>query len=358
MISINFKIFYFFSCNSSFNGSFCNSGAATDANAFGTDLNDLYDGDGEYTFIGSCDASLRQTFDLNDSLADIQAAGLSASQAQQVFNAVRAPDAAKTDGMIYKGTITVTPTQDLLFYATYSEGFRPGLLNRPGGATNGAGFTVPFELETDEVKNYELGWKMDLADGQVRFNGSAFYVDISNLQTTIFDPSITNLFFSANAANAEIRGIEADFTVAPYSAPGLTVAGAFSILDTEITEVLTPTDDVVLGSELAFAPEFQANLRARYEWPVFNDYTAHVQGQIVHTGDSRTDIIEINSMDLDGYTTLGVRTGVRSDQWNVELYVNNLTNENAALSGNFIFDRARVSVTRPRTIGVRVGVQY
>ena len=28
----------------------------------------------------------------------------------------------------------------------------------------------------------------------------------------------------ANAANAEIRGVEADFTVAPYSAPGLTVA--------------------------------------------------------------------------------------------------------------------------------------
>ena len=90
-----------------------------------------------------------------------------------VFNAIRAPDVAETSGTIFKGTVTLTPTPDLLFYATYSEGFRPGLLNRPGGASNGAGFNVPFELETDEVKNYELGWKMDLADGQVRFNGSA-----------------------------------------------------------------------------------------------------------------------------------------------------------------------------------------
>ena len=48
---------------------------------------------------------------------------------------------------------------------------------------------------------------------------------------------------SANAADAEIKGVEADFTFAPYSAPGLTVAGAFSILDTEITEVLIPTND-------------------------------------------------------------------------------------------------------------------
>ena len=144
----------------------------------------------------------------------------------------------------FKGTVTLTPTEDLLFYATYSEGFRPGLLNRPGGATNGAGFTVPFELQTDEVKNYELGWKMELIDRQLRFNGSAFYVDISNLQTTIFDPSITNLFFSDNAADAEVTGFEGDFIWAPADIDGLTVTGAFSFLDTETvsyTHLTLPT---------------------------------------------------------------------------------------------------------------------
>ncbi|WP_156493956.1 TonB-dependent receptor, partial [Erythrobacter sp. HI0028] len=340
------------------NGSFCNSGAATDANAFGTDLNDLYDGDGEYTFIGSCDASLRQTFDLNDSLADIQAAGLTPMQAQQVFNAVRAPDAAKTDGFIYKGTVTVTPTQDLLFYATYSEGFRPGLLNRPGGATNGAGFTVPFELETDEVKNYELGWKLDLADGQVRFNGSAFYVDISRLQTTIFDPSITNLFFSANAADAEIKGVEADFTFAPYSAPGLTVAGAFSILDTEITEVLIPTNDVVAGSDLAFAPSFQGNLRVRYEWDLSDTLEAYVQPQVSYSASKFTDVVEINKLELDSYTVVDFAAGVMSNNWKFEVFGDNLFDERAQISGNYVNDRARITTNRPLTVGFRVGYDY
>ena len=96
----------------------------------------------------------------------------------------------------------------MLFYGTYSQGFRPGLLNRPGGAVNPQGtFTVPFELDTDDVDNFEFGWKTTLMDNQLRFNGSAFYVDISKLQTTIFDPSIVNLFFSDNAANAEIKGV-------------------------------------------------------------------------------------------------------------------------------------------------------
>ncbi|QYJ07903.1 TonB-dependent receptor [Qipengyuania flava] len=340
------------------NGSFCNSFSADDQNAFGTNINDLYDGDGQFTFIGSCSAALRQTFDTSDTLATIQAAGLSATQAQQVFNAIRAPDVAQTDGFIYKGTVTVTPTEDLLFYATYSEGFRPGLLNRPGGATNGAGFTVPFELETDEVKNYELGWKLDLADGQFRFNGSAFYVDISRLQTTIFDPSITNLFFSANAADARIKGVEADFTFAPYSAPGLTIAGAFSILDTEITEVLIPTNDVLVGSDLAFAPSFQGNLRVRYEWDLTDTLEAYVQPQVSHSASKFTDVIEINKLKLDSYTIVDFAAGIRSDNWKFEIFGDNLFDERAQISGNYVNDRERIATNRPLTVGIRVGYDY
>ncbi len=340
------------------NGSFCNSGAAQDANAFGTDINDLYDGDGVYTFIGSCNAALRQTFDLNDSLQDIQDAGLSATQAQQVFNAVRAPDVAAASGTIFKGTVTLTPTPDTLVYATYSEGFRPGLLNRPGGATNGAGFTVPFELQTDEVQNYELGWKLDLIDGQLRFNGSAFYVDISNLQTTIFDPSITNLFFSDNAANAEIYGLEADFTIAPYAVPGLTIAGAVSILDTKITEVLTPTDDVIVGEPLAFAPEFQGNIRARYEWDLTNDLEAFIMPQFTYSASKFTDIIEINKLELDSYSVVDLSAGVVASEWRFEVFGENLFDERAQISGNYVNDRPRISVNRPMTVGVRISYDY
>lgn len=340
------------------NGSFCNSGAAVDANAFGTNISDLYDGDGQFTFIGSCDASLRQTFDLNDSLDDIQAAGLSLAQATQVFNAVRAPDVAETSGVIFKGTVTLTPTPDMLFYATYSEGFRPGFLNRPGGAVGAGGFTVPFELETDEVQNYELGWKLDLLDGQLRWNGSAFFVDIQNLQTQIFDPSITNLFFSSNAANAEIYGIESDFTVAPYSTPGLTFAGAFSILDTEVTEILIPTNDVVLGSDLAYAPSFQGNIRARYEWDVSDELEAFIQPQATYSASKQTDIIAINNIQLDSYTTFDLSMGVKAEQWKFEIFGENLSDERAEVSGIFGNDRERIITNRPLTVGMRVSFDY
>ena len=73
------------------NSSFCNSFSATDQNAFGTNISDLYNGDGQYTFVGSCNSALRQTFHKGQSISDIMAAGLSLSQATQVFNALRRP---------------------------------------------------------------------------------------------------------------------------------------------------------------------------------------------------------------------------------------------------------------------------
>jgi outer membrane receptor protein involved in Fe transport len=342
------------------NGSFCNSFSETDQNAFGTDISDLYNGDGVFRFIGSCNPDLRQTFDLNDSLEDIQAAGLSALQAQQVFNAVRAPDTASTDGVIVKGTVTLTPTPDLLFYATYSEGFRPGLLNRPGGAVapGNSGFVVPFEVDTDEVQNYELGWKMDLIEGQFRLNGSAFFVDISNLQTQIFDPSITNLFFSSNAADAEIYGIEADFVVAPFATPGLTFAGAFSILDTEITDVLIPTNDVIEGEELAYAPGFQGNIRARYEWDLSSNLEAYIQPQVTYSASKFTDIIEINKIELDSYTLFDLAVGVKTQDFTFEIFGENLSDERAEISGIFGNDRERIITNRPLTVGARISFEY
>lgn len=305
------------------NSSFFNLGAATDAQAFGTNI--------------------------------------SAQFAPN--NTVGAPDKAATDGAIYKLTGTWTPNSDLLFYATYSEGFRPGLLNRPGGAAGPNGYTVPFAVDTDDVQNYEFGWKTELFDNSLRFNGSAFFVKVEGLQTTIFDPSIVNLFFSDNAANAEIQGIEGDFTWAPYAVEGLTIAGAFSLLDTEVTDVLTPTNDVLAGSDLAFAPAWQGNLRARYEWDLEtqiagSDLTAHVMPQLVFSDDSVSDIIEINKADIDGYVTFGGTLGVTADQWSAELFATNLTNEYAELSNNFVFDRERVTPLRPRTIGVRVGYDF
>lgn len=275
-----------------------------------------------------------------------------------LFDGTVNPDKAVSDGVIVKVTGTYTPSDDVLLYGTFSQGFRAGLLNRPGGTAGPGGYVVPFAIGTDDVDNFEFGWKTTLADRQIRFNGSAFFVDVSNLQTTIFDPVIANLFFSDNAADAEIRGVEAEVTYAPLSMEGLTVSGAVSLLDTEITKVLVPTGDVVVGDPLAFAPEFQGNLRARYEWETESGLTAHVMPSIVHSSKSNSDILRFNSDVVKGYTTVGLAGGLTGDAWTAELFANNLLNDDGELSRSYGTDVERVTPVRPRTIGFRMGYNF
>ena len=295
---------------------------------------------------------------------DQQRAGTNISTQFAPGNTIGAPDKATKDGMIFKLSGSWTPQDDLLFYATYSEGFRQGLLNRPGGSTNSNNdFVVPYQILSDEVKNYDFGWKTELYNNTLRFNGSAFFVQVEGLQTTIFDPSISNLFFSDNAADAEIQGVEGDFTWLPENVEGLTLSGAFSFLNTEITNVITPTGDVKKGEPLAFAPSYQFNLQARYEWDIEQEFagsyvTAHFMPQIVMSDSSFSDIIEINKIESDGYVMIGGTLGVTADNWSAEIFATNLTNENAFISNNFVFDRERATPARPRTIGVRMSYDF
>ena len=276
----------------------------------------------------------------------------------QLFSAPN-PDTASTDGTITKFGLNWTPNSDQLFYFTFSEGFRPGLLNRPGGATNPAGtFSVPFAVDTDDLTNLEIGWKTDLLDNTLRFNAAIYWSEIERLQTTIFDPSITNLFFSDNAADADITGFEGNFIWAPATIQGLTVTGAFSFLDTEITRVITPTDDVRLGDPLAFAPEFQINLRARYEWDLGGGMVAHIMPHVTHSDESYSDIITINRDRMSGWTIWGVTGGISVEQWSAEFFIDNLTDERAELARSFIYDRQRVTYARPFTAGMRLRYDF
>ena len=276
----------------------------------------------------------------------------------QLFSAPN-PDTASTDGTITKFGLNWTPNGDQLFYFTFSEGFRPGLLNRPGGATNPAGtFSVPFAVDTDDLTNLEIGWKTDLLDNTLRFNAAIFWSEIERLQTTIFDPSITNLFFSDNAADADVTGFEGDFIWAPATIQGLTVTGAFSFLDTEITRVITPTDDVRLGDPLAFAPEFQLNLRARYEWDLGEGMMAHIMPHVTHSDEAYSDIITINRDRMSGWTMWGVTGGISVEQWSAEFFIDNLTDERAELARSFIYDRQRVTYARPFTAGMRLRYDF
>ena len=303
----------------------------------------------EVDFEGSANSSFGNGFGNTDQ----QRFGSNLSAQYAPGNPNGYPDVAKSDGVIGKATLAWNKSEDVMYYVTWSEGFRPGLLNRPVGSSNADGtYTVKPEVKSDEVTNLEFGWKTVLQDGRLRFNGSAFMVDVSGLQSTIFDPSIVNLFFSDNAADADITGVEGDF-IYYTNIDGLVVSGAFSSLDTEITKSLVPTDDVVVGSDLAFAPGSQANLTVRKEWGMSSGKVGHFQLQMSRSAKSFSDIMAPNKAVQKSNHFLNMRYGMSNDEWNAELYIDNVTDKRAEISNTFVFDRSRLTVIKPRTLGLR-----
>lgn len=263
------------------------------------------------------------------------------------------------DGVIPKFSLAYQATNSILYYATYSEGFRPGGFNRGGGvpSTNTDFPTVGITYATDDVTNYEFGWKSLLLDQSLRFNGNVYYIDWSNMQTSRFDPqNVSILTFIENAADSKIQGIETDFEY--IASDNLTIYGAFSFNKTELTATRAQVIEMApVGSELPVTPAVQGNVRVRYDWE-YQNFDMDWQIALQHASKSYSSIVASEREEQAGYQLLNANFGISKDAWRVKFYIDNVTDERATLFINDQDDIKRISTNRPRTIGLSVNYTY
>lgn len=271
------------------------------------------------------------------------------------LNAIEPENASDT---ITKFTLTYTPNNDILLFGTYSEGFRRGGFNRQGDIihrTTGE-FVFPAFYASDTIDNYEFGWKTTLADGRLRFNGSVYFIDWSDVQIDIFDQNVNRLLYTANAGQAEVMGLEGDLTFLVSN--DWTLTGAFSLNDTELTDrPAGATNLLAPGSDLALTPSFQGNLNVRYDFDLVGK-DAYAQLGVQHRGSSHTSVVIDEDFPLDGYTTADLSFGVIVDNWNVNLFINNLTNKRAQLFISNQDDIPRTVVNRPLNVSLKLSYNF
>jgi outer membrane receptor protein involved in Fe transport len=106
-------------------------------------------------------------------------------------------------------------TDQTLFYASYSHGYKAGGANPPGavlltGVTS-TGVEVglpqhPLTFKPEFIDAFELGSKNTLLDGALTLNGDVFYYNYENYQISeIVDRTSINLNFDAHVKGAEIE---------------------------------------------------------------------------------------------------------------------------------------------------------
>lgn len=259
-----------------------------------------------------------------------------------------------------------------MVYATWSEGYRPGGINRRG--------TLP-PYTSDFLTNYELGWKTTWGNAFV-FNGAVFRAEWDDFQFSYLGQN--GLTEIRNANSAQVDGLELDLSwAATYN---LQISGGFAWYDAKLTRnycgwirpdgepetvcpagTLNPNGDPVTGPQAAsgtalpITPKFKGALNARYTWDLAGG-EAYWQASASHVGKRRVDLREAETAllgHLSGYTTADVSVGWSKNNWSIDLFLKNAFDERAQMSrfaqcaaltcGN----QPYTVIAQPRTFGIR-----
>lgn len=306
---------------------------------------------------------------------------------------VSQPGSTKADGVAPRFIASYKVSDATTLNAQVSRGFRLGGINDPLNVP----LCTPQDLVTfggrdswndEKAWNYEIGSKSRILGGRGSVNVSAFYVDISDLQVIVTAGSCSSrLVF--NVPKARSVGGEAELTLEPSDNFDFSLSGSYT--DATLRSTLTSTapngtvtvvSGIQEGRRLPSVPKFQMAAAATFRQLITGRFVGYVTGTYQHIGSRYTQVgdedpgfgrVNINSFApntiggpltqntftfdplLPAYDIVSLRLGVRHDDWDVALYVNNLTDERALLA----LDRerglrARVGylTNQPRTFGL------
>ncbi|KPZ59916.1 Pesticin receptor precursor [Pseudoalteromonas sp. P1-13-1a] len=247
-----------------------------------------------------------------------------------------------------KVTLAYQMNDDLLLYTGYSRGFRSGGFNEPAD-----GISRTFDKEISD--SYEIGFKTALFNNKVTLNGGAFIIEQDDAQFTQFN---VDTFTLENLSIDEVqtKGLELEAAYAATS--NLSINFSAGIIDSEIKRFAIRPE--LSGRPQFWVPEYNYGLSANHnlvlnaEWSLFSRAELLIEGP-------KTFNIDIPDVESSRYTYLNAGVGLKSNQWSVQVYVDNLTDERAIedifLFGDGVTELAR-QPNKPRSYGIELSYDF
>jgi iron complex outermembrane receptor protein len=272
----------------------------------------------------------------------------------QLLLNLSSPGKANFEQFTPKFGINFQATNDILLYATYSNGFRSGGFNiRPAPVDSDA-----FDPET--VDTFELGLKSTFLDRRVRLNLSAFQSDYKDIQLLAREGTS---IFTINGGQGRIRGFEAELDATIVE--GFKVNASVGYLDTELTKATTTAVDAGArtGNRLPYAPRWTFTGGAEYGFSVGDSSKLTFRVDASH----RSSLFyNVNNTPFDyakGNVLVNGRVTLRHDNLSLSAFATNLFNKRYfTLTG----DNSKSPVTgyvygavnEPRRLGIQLGVDF
>jgi len=241
-------------------------------------------------------------------------------------------------------SIEFRPSDNILTYLKYSEGFNSGGFN----ANLYSGF-APLSFGPETVESWELGFKSTLANRRLRLNAAVYDTDYLNKQESFFLPAAGG-FVQTNAGAAESKGFEIEFTA--LAMDGLELFGSVGSADATYTDYEPNT-----GNKLQNAPDLQWNLGAQYEWAVTDALNGSVRADVFYQDDRFLGADNDPFFVFEETTLVNLRLGLGSAEgnWTVTAWARNLFEDDAIaqiFGGGIFFPFVAYAPNTPRTYGL------
>ena len=248
-------------------------------------------------------------------------------------------------------------SEDILLFASVSKGFKGGEINGFPGATEPTNIINPEILEA-----VEAGLKSTLFNGSVVLNAAVFYYDYQDQQVSTFtDQGGNPVAVLDNATSSELWGIDADVSWAPNDQ--LYISGAIGYVDANYGEFFSPSAGELSNNRIAFTPELEATLLARYVWYMANGSELSLQGDIQYTGEIYFQPTNVAHLHEDAYTLFNasIRYNLPGDKWSFTVFGKNLTEKEYFTSGYDLgppFFPSQIKAGYPRYVGVKIDYTF
>jgi iron complex outermembrane recepter protein len=256
-------------------------------------------------------------------------------------------------------TYLVTPrfrfSPDLMLYARIASGYRPG-----GPNSLCTLFPVDCTFGPDRTKNYEVGLKGNLLDHSFSFDASLYHISWQDIQLQIADPVTQNTFYT-NGSRAVSQGIEIASSVRPMR--GLTLSGWLALNRAVLTRDI-PQNNFSAGSDgdrLPYAAKFSGNAAVDYGFPIVLNFDGFLGARYEYLGDRKDNFAAPGGSraDLPAYSQVDLKGGIRSADWTITLYANNVADRRGVVSipAQFYLYPA-LNYTKPRSVGLSVAWSF
>jgi iron complex outermembrane receptor protein len=264
----------------------------------------------------------------------------------------------KEQNLSGRASLDWTPLQDLLFYVSYTRGFKSGGFP----VANSTDQMQYHPVKQERLLAWEAGGKLTPVAGLLHLDFAAFHYDYADKQllTRFMDPTFGPLPILRNAPKSHVDGAELAAQLTPIR--GLYVSAAGSYIRTQVDEFVSTTtageeNFDFAGRPFNFAPLWQYAVLVDYSFPLRDGYNLGFGADYSYTG-STNSTLEGDARYAHrayGLTNARIRLGSADAHWSFMVWARNVFERFSQISIFQAGDSIARYTGEPRTLGVTFG---